>query len=190
MVVGNAAVFALESTITRAYAEPGLRALGLFVVYIGGHRFGVYSADASLLANSFDEVARRILDRGQHTAAFSTEPNAADIVDAICRALYIEELKDQKFVGLEEKQFTEILYSNHLMWIPDGDAAFDDGSHVVQFDVQDRVRLIGFKRTQDAVHDAESLVELWLSGDTFYKTLEDWQVTFGKEWGAMPKSGY
>lgn len=40
MLLGNPDVFAIESQITTAYAKPGLRALGYFVIYVNGKRYG------------------------------------------------------------------------------------------------------------------------------------------------------
>jgi len=72
--------------------------------------------------------------------------------------------------------------SGHLLWIPDGDEAFDDGSHVLQFDLNDRVRLVGFKRQEEELYDRNSLVDLWLPSDAFYGTLTSWNSAFDREW--------
>jgi immunity protein 42 of polymorphic toxin system len=36
MIVGNPSIFAIESQITKAYESLSMRALGFFVVHIGG----------------------------------------------------------------------------------------------------------------------------------------------------------
>ena len=87
---------------------------------------------------------------------------------------------------MSEAQFTKTLYSKSLVWAPDGDEAFDDGSYVLQFDVGDRVRLIAFKRPESLV-DPTSVREVWLSSDTFYSTLREWRNTFLAEWESLPK---
>ena len=71
---------------------------------------------------------------------------------------------EQKYFNLSEAEFTKTLFANSLVWAPDGDEAFDDGSYVLQFDVGDRVRLIAFKRPDSEV-DPASLREIWLSSD-------------------------
>jgi hypothetical protein len=49
----------------------------------------------------------------------------------------------------EQVGLRDMIYSRHILWAPDGDAAFDDGSYILQFDVDERVRLIAFKGRQD-----------------------------------------
>jgi hypothetical protein len=71
---------------------------------------------------------------------------------------------------------------------PDGDEAFDDGSFVLQFDVQDRVRLIAFRSGAGYVHDPDTLSDVWLPADDFYRVLEQWHQAFDREWAAMPKA--
>jgi hypothetical protein len=87
---------------------------------------------------------------------------------------------------LSEAQFTKTLYSNSLVWAPDGDEAFDDGSYVLQFDVGDRVRLVAFKRP-DSLVDPASVREVWVSSETFYNVLREWRDSFMAEWESLPK---
>jgi hypothetical protein len=188
MIVGNTASFAIESVITKAYLNVALRALGLFNIHIGGQRFGVYSPDASMLANSFDAVERRIANRGRHTAPFSTEPLATKIADTVSRVLYFTVEGNERFWGLPKDEFAQVIHSNGLLWAPDGDEAFDDGSYVLHFDVGDRSRLIGFKRGEGRVYDPTTLCDIWLSKDSFYEILSTWLNAFDDEWRAMPKT--
>src|SRR5258708_3349625 len=104
MIVGEPSCVAIESGITRAFAELSLRGLGFFVLHVGGHRYGVHSPDATMLANSFDEVNRRLADRGRHTAPFATEPNAGRIADAVRQALYADVLKEDRFLGISQPE--------------------------------------------------------------------------------------
>lgn len=60
MIIGNPSIFAIESTITRAYERQSLRALGFFVIHVRGHCYGVRSPDSTFLACSYDEVLRRL----------------------------------------------------------------------------------------------------------------------------------
>jgi hypothetical protein len=89
MIIGDPITFAVESRIEIAYDSSGIQALGLFVIHVGGFRYGVYQNDASMLGVSFDEVGRRIARRGQHTAPF-VEFDAAAIADAYRGAIYGE----------------------------------------------------------------------------------------------------
>jgi hypothetical protein len=80
--------------------------------------------------------------------------------------------------------------SSDCQWAPDGDEAFDDGSYVLQFDVDDRVRLIAFKhgeRGEGWQCDSATLRDVWLAADEFYRILQQWHDAFYAEWVAAPK---
>lgn len=184
MTVGDTSIFAIESEITRAFEKPSWRGLGFFVVHVAGQSYGIKSPGQSMLACSVDEVGTRIAGRGTHRAPFA-DAAAIDIADAYTSAVYLDDGKEMYF-GMSEVQFTKTLYSNSLVWAPDGDEAFDDSSHVLQFDVGDRVRLIGFKRP-DSLVDPASVREVWLSSDAFYNALREWRDAFMAEWESLPK---
>src|ERR1700677_668580 len=65
MMFGHPSIFAIESAVTEAYEQLSLRALGFFVIYVGGHSYGLRSPGSTMLACSFDAVRRRIADRGK-----------------------------------------------------------------------------------------------------------------------------
>ena len=186
MIIGDTGTFAIESGITEAYSSLGLRALGFFVIHVGGNRYGVYEPEATMLAKSFDEVQKRIARRGLHTAPFANESEAGRIADAFRDALYADNPQDE-FFGLSRDQFRELVYSGDLLWAPDGDEAFDDRSYVLQFDLGDRVRLIAFKRGENGLHDPRTLRDVWISAQGYYQVLHRWQESFENEWIALPK---
>ena len=206
MLVGDPSKFAIESSISIAYEELGARALGFFVIHIGGRRYGVHEPDASWLACSFDEVERRLAERGTHTAPFSSEPDAGKIADAQYDARYAPDQEDEWFFGIPHSEFNDSFYSKNLAWSP-GDEEFDDESSVFHFDIEDRVRLIGFrlKRCEEDYphdlkipssykgefhryqHDPETLSDIWLEAEKFYKVLADWRNAFEAEWKSTPK---
>jgi hypothetical protein len=187
MIIGDESSFAIESTITHAYAQLSLRALGFFVIHIGGRCYGVRSPDATMLACSLGEVEDRIARRGKHTAPFAAGETAGEIADAYRDAIYAPEPGSQTYFGIPRSEFRRIIHSNHLIWAPDGDEAFDDGSHVLHFDVGHRVRLIGFKCIEGYHHDPSTLSDKWLDADVFYGTLDRWRNAFAAEWAATPK---
>lgn len=206
MLIGDPSEFAIESGISIAYEELVARALGYFVIHIGGRCYGVREPDATWMACSFDEVKRRLDERGAHTAPFSTEPDAGKIADAQYDARYGPDQGIKEFFGIPHPEFYDSFYSKHLEWSP-GDEEFDDGSSVFHFDVDDRVRLIGFrlKRCEDDYphdptipssykgefhryqHDPETLSDIWLEADKFYNILKTWRDAFEAEWKATPK---
>lgn len=188
MIIGDCSIFAIESGITHAYERLSLRALGFFVIHIGGHRYGVYSPDATMLACSFDEVRDRLARRGRHTAPFSTDPDAGKIADSFCQAIYAPDKENEQFFGFPQPEFVRLVSWNHLQWTPDGDAAFDDSSYILHFDAKDKVRLIAFRSLEKGyVHDPSSLKDIWLTADEFYHVLQSWRDAFEAEWLAAPK---
>ena len=206
MLIGDPSEFAIESCISIAYEELGARALGYFVIHIGGRCYGVREPDASWLACSFDSVEERIAQRGTHTAPFATEPDAGKIADAWRDAIYGPDQENEEFFGLPHAEFKNCFYSQNLDWSP-GDEEFDDGSNVFHFDLENRVRLIGFRlrrcendyphnaTTLSAYegefhryhHDPATLSDVWLEADKFYNILKNWRDAFEAEWRNAPK---
>jgi hypothetical protein len=185
MIVGDTLIFAIESELLYAFEKPSWRGMGFFLIHIAGQSYGIKSPGQSMLACSFDEVGTRIKGRGTHQASFAEAP-AIDIANAYTRAVYLDNDGNETYFGMSEAQFTNTLNSNALVWAPDGDEAFDDGSYVLQFDVGDRVRLIAFKRP-DRLVDPASVREAWLSSNSFYNTLGEWRNSFMAEWESLPK---
>jgi hypothetical protein len=187
LIVGNPSVLGIESSITQAYERLSFRALGFFVIYVGGHCYGNRSPDSTMLACSYDEVERRIARRGSHTVPFATESDAGKLADAFRNTMYAEKQQESYF-GIPLSEFRNMIQLKHLVWAPDGDEAFDDSSYVLQFDIRDRVRVIAFKSTQDYLHDPSTLSDVWLAADDFYNVLQHWHDAFEAEWASMPKA--
>ena len=93
------------------------------------------------------------------------------------------------FFGIRQTEVQRLIYANHLKWAPDGDEAFDDGSNILQFDVGDRVRLIAFtwKSLPKYHHDPDSLREIWMGAEEFYRILVEWRLAFAEEWTRTAK---
>jgi hypothetical protein len=188
MTVGDPSRFAIESAITDAYERLSLLGLGFFVIHVGGRRYGVYSPDATMLACSLDTVEKRIAHRGKHTSPFATELDAGKIADAVRNAIYAnEDERDESYFGVSRPEFEDLIRSNHILWAPDGDEAFDDGSFVLQFDVMDRVRLVAFTSGENYLHDPPTLRDVWLPAEEFYDVLQRWRKAFLAEWATMRK---
>jgi hypothetical protein len=187
MIVGNPSTFAIESDISQAYERLSFRGLGCFLIHIGSLSYGVRAPDATMLACSFNEVVARLKSRGRHTAFFSREVDGGAVADAVSNAIYVDDREHAGYFGVSGDAFREVLWSNQLVWAPDGDEAFDDGSCVLQFDVEKRVRLIGFRRREGQVHDPSTLRDVWLEADDFYDVLDHWRIAFEAEWSALPK---
>ncbi len=189
MITGHPEVFALEARISRAYSRLSLLALGYFVIYVNGRRFGVFQEEATLLACSLDAVQQRIAARGHHVAPFADRCPAAEIAEAFYEAIYTN-CPSEHFLEIPAPEFRSIFLAdpNKCMWAPDGDAAFDDGSYVLQFDVAERVRIIAFRSAPGCQIDPGTLTEVWLNSDSFYTTLHVWVEGFEESWASMPKA--
>jgi Immunity protein 42 len=186
MTTGDSSVFAIESDITRAFEKPSWRGLGFFVIHVAGEVYGIKAPGQSMLACSVDQVAHRISRRGSHQAPFA-HAAALDIANAYISAIYLDDGENETYCGMNEPQFKQTLSSNSLVWAPDGDEAFDDGSHVMHFDVGNQVRLIAFK-CPDRLVDPASVREVWLPSDTFYNILAEWRDSFLADWRSLPKN--
>lgn len=186
MIIGNTSLFVIESSITKAYERLSFRGLGFFIIHVGSHAYGVRSADSTLLACSFDEVERRIARRGNHSVSFATEPDAAKMADSFRDAVYGETPKASYF-DIPQLQFAEMIRSKRIVWAPDGDEAFDDGSYVLQFDIRDAVRLIAFKCGPGFFPDPTTLTDVSLQAEDFYGILQKWHDAFEAEWASSPK---
>jgi Immunity protein 42 len=188
LIIGDPSILAIESSITEAYERLSLRALGFFVIYVGGICYGRRSPESTLLARSYDEVGRRLAMRGDHIAPFDVEVDAGRIADAFRNAIYGEEPAESYF-GIPLRKFREMIYSRRIAWAPDGDEAFDDGSYVLQFDVKNQVRVIAFKSLPSRAYDPATIGETRLAADDFYGLLQQWHDAFENEWASLRKTG-
>lgn len=189
MIVGDPSVFALESEVSVVYAGPGatLWPMGFFQLHLAGASFGVREPDASVLSCSFDAVGRRLRLRGHHDAPFTRGTSASHVARAVRRALYFAVPEEETFFGMSQALFAACVHERDLLWVPDGDEAFDDGSYVLQLDQEDEVRLIGFRSIEGDAYEQGTLREVELSAETFYGLLHTWASGFEAEWQAMPR---
>ncbi|MFD2265625.1 Imm42 family immunity protein [Lacibacterium aquatile] len=186
MIIGDPRTFAIESQITEAYGEEHRSFLGMgyVLLHISERRFGIDAPDATTMF-SYDCIPDRIAARGTHTAPFSGVENPQEIALATAIALYREEGAGQTFFGLSNEEFQNAIYTADIKWTADQE--FDDGTNVLQFDIGDQVRLIGFINSEISSEVRQSTAEAWLSADTFYETLDHWRTAVIEEWKSLPK---
>lgn len=191
MLIGNVAEFAIESHMRLAYAKPWIVGCGRFGFHVAGKKFGLLDDNdkETLLACSLDSVRKHIEWRGMHAAPFALTHSASEIADGVMGALYEPDTEGDVYCGLDSETFKRVIYDRHLQIAPDGDEAFDDGSHVLLFDVPDGVRLIGFRSLETYRHDPASLAEHRMSSEAYYGVLQAWVDAFEAEWEAAPKVG-
>ena len=171
VIIGDTHKFAIESSIMHAYAHLSFRALGLLLLHIGGDSYGVRSMDAIMLSCSLDEVRRRILRRGSHTAPFSNIPNAVQIASAVYNAIHASGNEEPTPLGISASQLSDLIHTHHIQWAHYGDEPFDDGYRILQFDVGPRVRIIAYKPKLDKNNqycaDPMTIKDQWLEADEF-----------------------
>lgn len=190
MLIGDPVQFAIESHIGLAYENPGARALGYFVVYLGGFCFGVRRPDASWLACSFDAVEDRLAHQGCHPPLFALVPDGELIANAYRFSRFAPDGLCEEFYAGLDPALAERLRSFAMASVlaPDGDEAFDDGSHILHFDLEDQVRLIGFKSFATGYRcDPATVRDVSLPADVFYGILQQWRNDFEHAWEIAPK---
>jgi hypothetical protein len=170
-VVGDTSEFAVEWGLSEAFAQPGQWAIGYFVIYIKGKCFGVKTADATLLGCSFDELGDRLKRRGAHVAAISAY-ESSELVRVVKSIIYLETHTSSRFFGLSVEDWMAVLYEKYVLWAPDGDEAFDDGSHILHFDIDDHVRLIGFVNMETIEQTLQTIEDVTVEAQNFYSVLE------------------
>lgn len=180
MIKGDADNFAIESMIHEVFPKESLMALGSFLIHVAGKTYGVSSPTATMLACSFDSVRRRIANRGKHKADFSQE-QSQKIVDRYLKLYYADSAEKDAASTFDYESCRFQIESNDLVMAPDGDAAFDDLSHVLQFDLGEKVRIIAFRNCPNKSETFESISELVLDEKVFYSVLESWAISFAKE---------
>jgi len=181
--------FTIESYISSAYSNKGIMAIGYFLIQIKGISYGVKEDDATALANSYDAVIRRLEMKGKHIAPVDLiilpSLELAQITNS--SLYYCIEKQDSWEFSIPRDELADIIYKNNLIWAPDGDEAFDDGSRVFQFDMDNKtVRLIGYKTTDD--YNIHTLSDLKIDSNEFYSTLKKWADGFYKEWQSFEKT--
>lgn len=134
-----------------------------------------------MLGCSFEGVNDRLQRRGMHQVPFLATTEAPLIAEAYLDAIYREAERTDYF-GLPMTKFTDVLYKSAVVWAPDGDEAFDDGSHILQFDVENKVRLIAFINAASPGEVMSTVTEEWLDADLFYNVLSRWSELFAAEW--------
>jgi len=185
MLIGNPEIFAIESFINKVYPDRGCLALGYFSIHILSHAYGVRSPEASMLGCSLDAVQRRIEQRGCHLLPSASDFEASVIAESVHNAIYSDYPRD-RLLDMTREDFTEILYKRDILWAPDGDEAFDDGSNIIQIDEGDRVRVIGFVNDGDMESILKTVSEIYIPQDDFYAILEEWPSAFETELKNFP----
>jgi hypothetical protein len=182
LLVGDPSTLAIESDTVELLDSESQLAIGYFVLHLEGKVYGVREPDATLMGCSFEGVGERISRRGDHHAPFEKEPDATKIADAYLGANYDANRESDSFFGMSYQNAGKAMHDGNITWAPDGDEAFDDGSCVLQFDLEERVRIVAFNNTENRLDMPATLVDVWMDGDEFYSILSKWHQQFKIDW--------
>ncbi len=173
IVVGTKSRFAVETCVSAVFPENRNSLLGYFVIHILGQRYGVYEPDASMLGNSIDVVLSLIENEGFHKLSIAKDFPAETFVRWYMRCFSEYDTPEQRMLGNTGSNLWDEFKRNEILWAPDGDEAFDDGSHVFVLDYESTVRLIGctYRDYQPIEGTVESVM---LERSEFYGILRQW----------------
>lgn len=172
MIAGDPQMLAIESDISDA---SGHWVLGYFTVHVAGQRFGVHAPDATMLANSVNEVAARLARRGTHRVDNERVLSAREIAGRYLCGAYRDDPSEA------DRRFVTALHDARAIWAPDGDEAFDDGSHILQFDGDGQVRIVALRNGDDLEQVLAGVVDIEMPEARFYGVLADWHHRFTAE---------
>ena len=176
---GVPGIFSLETeipNISNIVVNSSWVANGKLLVGVNDLIFGVDEDEASGLACSYDEICKRVMRKGFFVNELVLKYSAIRIV--LARQIVEFGLELESYTDPDAFLICELLYSNDNNWIPDGDAAFDDGSVIIHFDRGDQVYLIAFKASSELADIQSTLTELTIPATQFYSTLEAWRDKF------------
>lgn len=180
MIIGDASIFAISSSVTAVYSVSDMKVLGSFCFHVGGTSYGVQHPRATMLACSVEAIQARIARRGAHVSSFSSH-RAAHIAKLYLAGLYGVHYGGEGGLQAEAQSFALESQRAHWVMAPDGDEAFDDGSHVLQFDLHKKVRLIAFRNEDGLDAMLDSISEAEMEEELFYSILRDWSSSFRSE---------
>jgi hypothetical protein len=125
----------------------------------------------------------------EHAKAQRAEHAVKECLSHIYREpVWTPDQEKEWFCGLTQEEFRGFIYSNDCHWGYFDETIFSDVSVILQFDVGNRVRLIGYRAIAgDWHHDPATLADVWLDADEYYRILKQWLERFEAEWAAAPK---
>ncbi|WP_374334534.1 Imm42 family immunity protein [Leeia sp.] len=178
MIFGDKNKFGVELSIDCYCISDGLMAVGKLLIYINGRKYGVDEPDATYLACSYNVIKEIVANRRRHCVPYVEDMSSSDIVSCFVWSVYAIPYGRNDWGGDFLKRLDDDLYKIGCVWAPDGDRAFDDGSHVLIFDVGEMVRLVAFVNSDDEAVISSSLEELVIDADEFYGVLRGWVTGF------------
>ncbi|MBB4100454.1 hypothetical protein GGR46_004026 [Sphingomonas kyeonggiensis] len=182
ILVGNPEMLAIESCVDEFVAQKSQMGIGYFLIHVGGRQYGVKKPRACVMGNSYNEIVSRISQDGKHILNSSSKIDSKELSIYILNSIYNRGFEGGVIPSQWSKEIDDNLYANALIWAPDGDSAFDDGSHVVQVDDGQFARITAFINAETQDEFENSISDVILRRETFYETLGAWAREFDGQW--------
>ena len=147
MIIGDTNSFAIVFEISD-FVKSHFIGIGSFNVYIKGTKYGQDDKGATTFFPLIPDL-KKVLSEKEKSSELFINGNEVDICKAYYEAIYVGEELNKKYLGYSYVDFyNKILKipTNIISWSFIGEA-FDDGSHMLQINDTDRIKLLGFKST-------------------------------------------
>jgi len=186
ILIGDKRRFAIETGFAPQSGRKIATVYGLFRIWIDGLGYGIDQEDATCLANSYEWLKYRLDNRGTFVGVDWSNKSVQEILGSARYEIYGR-------IGATAESCEPF---RRLMMAPDGDEAFDDGSTIIQFDVNNVVRLVAGRTSamnsvealdRATYRDEYSRLLRWEPGtlrditfdaDVFYDTIRQWLSAF------------
>ncbi|MEN2711105.1 hypothetical protein ACQKOH_06405 [Sphingomonas sp. NPDC092331] len=182
ILTGDRTALAIESYVDEFIASRSQMGIGYFLIHAGGKRYGVEDPRACAMGSSYSEVLSRLRREGEHVLTFASRIDARDLAIHVVNHIYDRGFSEPVLPPEWKQEIDALLYANALIWAPDGDAAFDDGSHVLQIDDGDKVRIIAFVNADTQGELESSLADVTTERAHYYAVLREWAQKFELQW--------
>jgi hypothetical protein len=169
-LIGDRNQFAFDIRVCRLTPNLYYKGIGYFLIYVNGVRYGLSHCEAETLVSPYEAMKKRLQFRGGHVAEFSQYPDPKEIALAVWEPGY-GEVQKETYAGLPIDRVVEMVHSGHIDWFPCGGSGFDDGSDIIQFDIGDKVRIIGY-RVLDIYGTLADITDIQMPADEFYSLLQ------------------
>jgi len=175
MIIGDPDRFAIEFEISEPYEDKHFLAMGIFIVLINGREYGLRKHDATTFGGAVDAVETLIEWRGRGAETDLSTMTAMAVAEAYLSAFYL----DEPLVFREEQRETwqQKFLAANCLW-PNSDEEFDDGSHILYFNLGNRIRLVAFKNDDCQLAD---LTEIMIDPEVFHDVLSRWLDCFNDQ---------
>lgn len=180
MIEIDAGEFGIRTHIEEVFTKPHVMAMGSHRFRVGSNWYGCAEPDATLLGCSRDAIVERLQQRGRRVSDGLGDQDPAMVMQAWLVSEYGRDIVPWAPInGMDRERLNKAIHFNYVRMAPDGDAAFDDGSQILQFDVGETVLIVACRIGGEAGWPvAKDLSVARLPAGAFYSALEEWLRAF------------